>query len=1001
MKKLVSLFLVFILMISSVPFAAVAEGEDEYIPDAALEQTEEAAAEEPAAEEPVIEEPAVEEPQAEELTTEEPVTEEPLAEESVAEESVAEESVAEEPQAEEPVVEEPVAEEPVIEEPAAEEPVVEEPVAEEPVVEEPVAEEPVVEEPAAKEPVAEEPVVEEPAAEEPAAEEPVAEEPAAEEPVVEEPVIEEPVAEEPAAEEPAAEEPAAEELAAEEPVVEEPVIEEPAAEEPVIEEPAAEESVAEEPVAEEPVAEEPVAEEPVVEEPAVEVPAADEPAEEEAPAEAETPVEEEVPVHFEKGYLLVKRKTTVYAENKSTKIGKFTDYAVVYGISAVQNDDPADDWLKIFFAVENDGIAKPAEGFIQARRAQELTDEKAAQLTAGLGDDSPACQGNKLPTVSFTAAGKKAGKAAEAEAPAALAAPAEAEIKEAPKPETKKAAKKAATVGQDPSLKMTKTDISMAADGYWELSWKRVKNADGYFVYRKTAPANSFPSTPHEVISSGETCRYTDKRVEAGKTYTYLVVPFRKSGKTKDPGTCGNEVKCFVGLGRVKITGVSQDDTDVTLKWKPVSRAKGYEIYMLKGSKWVRIATVEGRKHTTYKHHVPVTRERSGKTLEYKVRAIGRLGSETIGGEMSYKRTIRRLASPGPITLKQSGAEDFVTVRWQKVKGAEKYYIYYRQSGEEKYRKKKVSGTKTSAAIKVTGTKEHDVYVVACGDGSSSQETAVQQIQPYWYYVLLVGEYEYQVMNCSDLPAMKYDVEGMYKVFSKQTTHVTKKFNVTANGMRSAISGAFGSAGPNSVCVLMFAGHGMTGDSELTTASLCFSDGSSITPGALKNYMDRNVKSEHVVIMLGSCGSGGFIQSNGSRSEPREAGYDADAFNSAFINVFSGCIRSNSAEFLYSKKYTVITAAMVHEEGICWNYGNPFLNYWPNGYSEIFRHIAAAGGYEYCDNRGKETGWIGKQGDANGDRKISVKEAYDYARLRVEKSHPQFWSSEPELILFQ
>jgi|GEM_PF-6506966 len=96
----------------------------------------------------------------------------------------------------------------VEEEPVEEEPVVEEPVEEEPVAEEPVEEEPVVEEPVEEEPVAEEPVAEEPVEEEPVVEEAVEEEPAEEEPVEEEPVAEEPVEEEPAEEEPSEEQPA-------------------------------------------------------------------------------------------------------------------------------------------------------------------------------------------------------------------------------------------------------------------------------------------------------------------------------------------------------------------------------------------------------------------------------------------------------------------------------------------------------------------------------------------------------------------------------------------------------------------------------------------------------------------------------------------------------------------------------------------------------------------------------------------------------------------------
>ena len=84
--------------------------------------------------------------------------------------SIVEEPKAEEPKAEEPKVEEPKAEEPKVEGPKAEEPKPEEPKVEEPKVEEPKVEEPKVEEPKAEEPKVEEPKPEEPKEEPKAAE---------------------------------------------------------------------------------------------------------------------------------------------------------------------------------------------------------------------------------------------------------------------------------------------------------------------------------------------------------------------------------------------------------------------------------------------------------------------------------------------------------------------------------------------------------------------------------------------------------------------------------------------------------------------------------------------------------------------------------------------------------------------------------------------------------------------------------------------------------------
>ena len=234
----------------------------------------------------------------------------------------------------------------------------------------------------------------------------------------------------------------------------------------------------------------------------------------------------------------------------------------------------------------------------------------------------------------------------------------------------------------------------------------------------------------------------------------------------------------------------------------------------------------------------------------------------------------------------------------------------------------------------------------------------------------------------------------MNTLFKKQSDKVYGRFNASASQILTDIRNAFSGASPNTVCVFIYTGHGYTSYGDYSGAFAC-SDGTCVTVSTLKSTMD-SLNVNNIVILLGSCGSGGLIDPNGE--EKKDADFDPVRFNNAFINAFK-TPASNAGEFA-TKGYTVIAAAAAHRTGMCywWNdsYGTT-----RNGYTELMHALGKAGGYDWCNNSGNYVGWISKKGDSSGDNKVSVKEAYQYARKQVKDSTVQFWSSRSGLILFQ
>ena len=439
------------------------------------------------------------------------------------------------------------------------------------------------------------------------------------------------------------------------------------------------------------------------------------------------------------------------------------------------------------------------------------------------------------------------------------------------------------------------------------------------------------------------------------------------------------------------IRKITQKDDSVTITWTAVSGAKKYRVYCKKGSgSWKLLATLNGKNKTSYTHKTKVTASTSGNKFQYRICAIG-------AGSVKSKyaaQTIVRLAAPAKVTVKKHSTEDVAVVTWQKVKGATKYYVYYRRSGESSYKVRKVSASKTKTTVPVTGTMENQIYVTAVATGGSrGGRSAIRKITPYWYRVLLVGECDYR-NGIKDLPGVRYDVSGMRDLFLRQTNSVRTMTDASASTILAGIGSAFGSASPNTVCVFMFSGHGSTGYGRSSGALVC-SDGSVITAATLRSTMDR-LKVNNIVILLGSCGSGGFISS--TETNRQDGSLSPDAFNSAFISAFRTSVPT-AGEFR-AKGYTVITGAAAHEKGFCCWWTNRY-NQIVNGGTDIMIALAKAGGYEYCDNGGYNAGFGSKRGDSNKDKLVTVKEAYTYAKKQVTRSHVQFWSSRPELILFQ
>lgn len=168
------------------------------------------------------------------------------------------------------------------------------------------------------------------------------------------------------------------------------------------------------------------------------------------------------------------------------------------------------------------------------------------------------------------------------------------------------------------------TKISNTSAKSNKITWAKVSEANGYYVYRKVSGGS------YKKIKTTTSLSYTDKSVSTGKTYYYKVAAYTKSGKIILTGTKSDSKKVKVSLPATKITKVSKKSNKNKIKYtvtlKKVSYATGYKVYVSssKNGKYKKVATTKGKKTASF---YISSRQ---KKCYIKVRAYIKIGKSTI-----------------------------------------------------------------------------------------------------------------------------------------------------------------------------------------------------------------------------------------------------------------------------------------------------------------------------------------------------------------------------------
>ena len=160
-------------------------------------------------------------------------------------------------------------------------------------------------------------------------------------------------------------------------------------------------------------------------------------------------------------------------------------------------------------------------------------------------------------------------------------------------------------------------------------------------------------------------------------------------------------------LAASNISSLTLTSNGIVVKWNKVAGAKSYRIYRKTTGGYTRIGTVNNGNTTSYTD----TTAESGKTYTYAVKPYnGNDSADYTGKQVTY------LAAPTLSTL--ANAANGVSLKWNSISGAQKYYIY-RKEGNGGY--KKIAEVKDAVSYtdkSVTSGKNY-TYAVRALKGSS------------------------------------------------------------------------------------------------------------------------------------------------------------------------------------------------------------------------------------------------------------------------------------------
>ena len=239
------------------------------------------------------------------------------------------------------------------------------------------------------------------------------------------------------------------------------------------------------------------------------------------------------------------------------------------------------------------------------------------------------------------------------------------------------------TASAKTTMKKTTVSVSNISSGV-NVSWKKVSGAKSYKVYRKASGAKKYSVVKK---TNNKTVKYLDKKVSAGKTYSYQVVAVKgkETSKSKTKSitrllapknlkiqSYASKTDCTIDYNAI-LNGKYDDDFPifgVKVTWSKSSYANKYDIYRKQNKgKFEKLDTVGNRNSYIDMDAL------SGLTYQYKV--VARKNSSQSASTIS-----RSMVYLSPATIVASPITSGMRISWESVEEGSGYKLYRSPNGK-------------------------------------------------------------------------------------------------------------------------------------------------------------------------------------------------------------------------------------------------------------------------------------------------------------------------------
>ena len=162
-----------------------------------------------------------------------------------------------------------------------------------------------------------------------------------------------------------------------------------------------------------------------------------------------------------------------------------------------------------------------------------------------------------------------------------------------------------------------------------KLIWDKVKDADGYIVYRY----NTAKKTWVRIAKGKYNGTYTVKKLKAGTNYRFAVKPYKTINKKEIASSQYLQLSTSTKPATVNFK-LTAGRKKAAVKWNKVNGASGYKVYYKtsKNGKWILLKTTNN-KTTSYTK----TGLKKGKTYYFTVKAYKILNGKVYNGNYTTK----------------------------------------------------------------------------------------------------------------------------------------------------------------------------------------------------------------------------------------------------------------------------------------------------------------------------------------------------------------------------